>query len=118
MCPSAKARIHYANASKDWKFCWERTRNTWIRKKVNKAAIEEAFSVIEDPLRSGNSDHLRGDALHILEGMVTHITEETYRLLDAIKQTRGGWAEQTLLQEVDLAQKEANLSKTPEFKEA
>jgi hypothetical protein len=75
---------------------------------IPKALKEKAKSVIYKPLRTNDLDHYHGDSLHLFEGLVTHMTEDTHRMIQNI--TTGG-PEQTgswLEQHKDEAIKKAN----------
>ena len=58
---------------------------------------EKAKSAVNEPLRINELDHCHGNATHLFEGMVAHLTEDTHRLIEEIPEgpeQTGNWLEQ------------------------
>jgi hypothetical protein len=83
---------------------------------IPKTIRDKAKSVVNKPLRTNELDHYHGDALHLFEGLVTHLTEDTHRLIEEIKEEgpeqTGSWLERNKDQAIKKADELLKIEKS------
>jgi hypothetical protein len=88
---------------------------------IPKTLKDKAMSVVNKPLRTNELDHYHGDALHLFEGMVLHLTEDTHRLIEEIKEgpeQTGSWLEQHKDQAITKADALLKIEKSIDYRVA